>query len=163
MAVPVAAIAKKAAEILASNKNGRKFIGYTIGIVIFLLLLPVIVIFALFGWMSGDSTGLLNQSAIIGGLPSSYQQQFIEQDKALQKITDEFTKRGYAAQIRMAQAIYLSILSGKEKNDEAFYSKYADCFANATTEITVYDNIESAFGVVFSENDISDLNKIYGQ
>jgi len=162
MAVPVAAIAKKAAEILAGSKNGRKFIGYTVGIVIFLLLLPVIVIFGMFGWMSGDGGMIIDQSQVIAAMPSEQQEEWRHQDEVLQSITDIFTEQGLVIQIRKAQAIYISALSGKEKDDEKFYSKYADCFAHATEETTVYDNIKSTFDVSFSEKDISDLNEIYG-
>ena len=55
-AITLAVIAKKAAELLASTKNGRKFIGYVIGIAIFIVLLPVIVLMGLFGGLSqGES------------------------------------------------------------------------------------------------------------
>ena len=52
MSVTVGTVLKKVAEAVASNKKGRKAIGYTIGIAAFLLLLPMIVVAGLFGWMS---------------------------------------------------------------------------------------------------------------
>ena len=38
----VAKVAKKVLAILAGDKNGRKFLGYVIGIVLFIVLLPVV-------------------------------------------------------------------------------------------------------------------------
>lgn len=55
VAVQLAAIAKKALEILASNEKGRRFLGYAVGIAIFIILLPLIALVGLFGWMSGES------------------------------------------------------------------------------------------------------------
>ena len=44
MSVTVGTVLKKVAEAVAASKKGRKAIGYTVGIAIFLLLLPMIVI-----------------------------------------------------------------------------------------------------------------------
>ena len=55
-AVTIATVGKKALEVLASNKKGRKFLGYTVGIAIFILLIPVITLVGLFGWMAGDGS-----------------------------------------------------------------------------------------------------------
>ena len=49
----MAKVAKKVLAILAGDKNGRKFLGYVIGIVLFIVLLPVIAVYGLFGWMAG--------------------------------------------------------------------------------------------------------------
>ena len=57
-AITVAAVAKKVAASLASNKKGRKIIGYVIGISIFNLCIPIIVVFCVFGWASGNTPPL---------------------------------------------------------------------------------------------------------
>lgn len=49
MSVTVGTVLKKVAETVATNKKGRKAIGYTVGIAAFLLLLPMIVVAGLFG------------------------------------------------------------------------------------------------------------------
>lgn len=49
----VAKVAKKVLAILAGDKNGRKFLGYVVGIALFIVLLPVIAVYGLFGWMAG--------------------------------------------------------------------------------------------------------------
>ena len=67
MSVAVGTVLKKVAEAVAASKNGRKAIGYTVGIVIFLLLLPMIVITGLFGWM-GRSDVKIDRDEIISGL-----------------------------------------------------------------------------------------------
>ncbi len=54
-AVTAAAAAKKVVAALASHKKGRRFLGYVIGITIFIICLPVLVVLALFGWLSGSS------------------------------------------------------------------------------------------------------------
>ena len=50
----VAKVAKKILQVLLGDENGRKFLGYVVGIALFIVLLPLIVILGLFGWMAGD-------------------------------------------------------------------------------------------------------------
>ena len=65
-AVTVAAVAKKVAAALVSNKKGRKFIGYVIGISIFILCIPLIAVLCLFGWTSGNPSIDLQSGAAAG-------------------------------------------------------------------------------------------------
>ena len=50
----LAAIGKKALLFLLGDKKGRKAVGYTVGIAVFLALLPLIVVVGLFHWLLGD-------------------------------------------------------------------------------------------------------------
>ncbi len=50
----LAAIGKKALRFLLGDKKGRKAVGYTVGIAVFLALLPLIVVVGLFHWLLGD-------------------------------------------------------------------------------------------------------------
>ena len=61
----LAAIGKKLLVALAGDKNGRKFLGYVIGIVLVIALLPVIAVYGLFGWMAGggEVEGIVPSSA----------------------------------------------------------------------------------------------------
>lgn len=67
MSIAVGTVLKKVAEAVASSKKGRKAIGYTVGIAIFLLLLPMIAITGLFGWMSRSDVEI-DRDEIISGL-----------------------------------------------------------------------------------------------
>ena len=67
MSVAVGTILKKVAEAVATSKKGRKAIGYTVGIAIFLLLLQMIVVTGLFGWM-GRNDVEIDRDEIISGL-----------------------------------------------------------------------------------------------
>ena len=84
MSVTVGTVLKKVAEAVATSKKGRKVIGYTVGIVIFLLLLPMIVITGLFGWM-GRSDVEIDRDEIISGLTP-------EQIEEINEIEFETTK-----------------------------------------------------------------------
>ena len=71
-AVTAAAAAKKVAAALASRKKGRSFLGYVIGIAAFILCLPVLIVLALFGWLSGSSEADLSDpiaQTILESLP----------------------------------------------------------------------------------------------
>ena len=50
----LAAIGKKALLFLLGDEKGRKTVGYTIGIAVFLALLPLIIVMGLFHWLLGD-------------------------------------------------------------------------------------------------------------
>ncbi len=50
----LAAIGKKALLFLLGDKKGRKAVGYTVGIAVFLALPPLIVVVGLFHWLLGD-------------------------------------------------------------------------------------------------------------
>ena len=69
----IAKVAKKILEVLIGDKNGRKFLGYVVGIALFVVLLPVIVLLGLFGWMAGDGgASLINYDVIYSQMPSEY-------------------------------------------------------------------------------------------
>ena len=69
MSVAVGTVLKKIAEAVVTSKKGRKAIGYTVGIAVFLLLLPMIVITGLFGWMDRSDVEI-DRDEIISGLTS---------------------------------------------------------------------------------------------
>lgn len=50
----LAAIGKKVLLLLFGDKKGRKAVGYTVGIAVFLALLPLIIVMGLFHWLCGD-------------------------------------------------------------------------------------------------------------
>ena len=79
MSVAVGTVLKKITEAVASNKKGRKAIGYTIGIAAFLLLLPMIVVAGLFGWMSRSDVEI-DRDEIISGLTSEQIEEINEID-----------------------------------------------------------------------------------
>ena len=74
MSVAVGTVLKKVAEAVAASKKGRKAIGYTVGIVIFLLLLPMIVVAGLFGWMSRSDVEIDRVEIISGLTPEQIEQ-----------------------------------------------------------------------------------------
>ena len=50
----LAAVGKKALLFLLGDKKGRKAVEYTVGIAVFLALLPLIIVMGLFHWLLGD-------------------------------------------------------------------------------------------------------------
>ena len=61
-AATAGAVAKRLIAALASDKKGRKFLCYVIGITVFILCIPVIIVYALFGWMAGADEANLSES-----------------------------------------------------------------------------------------------------
>ena len=148
--------------MLLGDKKGRKFLLYVIGIALFIVLLPVIAVYGLFGWMAGDGgSDLIDQAFIYSQIPDE-QRVIIEQYEAeLEQIASVFTENGLShSDISRAKTIYISCFSGKEKED-GFYQKYADCFINQTEESDLLTNISSAFGVIFSDAERQQFENLY--
>lgn len=57
----IAAIGKKVLLLLLGDKKGRKAVGYTIGIAVFLALLPLIIVMGLFHWLCGDGGAAMRE------------------------------------------------------------------------------------------------------
>ena len=148
--------------MLLGDKKGRKFLLYVIGIALFIVLLPVIAVYGLFGWMAGDGgSDLIDQAFIYSQIPEE-QRVIIEQYEAeLEQIASVFTENGLSqSDISQAKTIYISCLAGKETED-GFYQKYADCFINQTEESDLLTNISSAFGVTFSDAERQQFENLY--
>ena len=148
--------------MLLGDKKGRKFLLYMIGIALFIVLLPVIAVYGLFGWMAGDGgSDLIDQAFIYSQIPEE-QRVIIEQYEAeLEQIASVFTENGLSqSDISQAKTIYISCLAGKETED-GFYQKYADCFVNRTEENDLLTNISSAFGVTFSDAERQQFENLY--
>ena len=162
MAVSAAAIAKKAAEVLASSEKGRKFLGYVIGIAIFVLLLPAIVLDGLFGGISGMDSSFLQAEQIISALPAEQQEQIKSIEDACQQIAEVFSEKGLTeSDTKKAQEIYVGLLIGKE-DDESFYGNLAWCFENASEETSLYVNLASKFPISFTDKEKQYLDEKYG-
>ena len=160
----VAKVAKKVLEVLLGDKNGRKFLGYTIGIALFIVLLPLIVILGLFGWMAGDGgASLVNYDVIYSQMPSEYREMIEEHQDELDLIEVTFLENGLStSDVSKAKTIYISCLIGKEA-EEGFYQTYAECFINQTEEVDFLTNIENAFSVAFTQEEREQFNSIYSK
>lgn len=83
----VGKVALKVLQFLVGDKKGRKFLGYVIGIVLFIVLIPVIAIYGLFGWMNaGEVADIVGYDAIYENLPTEVREQIDENEVQLQTI-----------------------------------------------------------------------------
>ena len=160
----IAKVAKKILEVLIGDKNGRKFLGYVVGIALFIVLLPVIVLLGLFGWMAGDGgASLINYDVIYSQMPSEYREMIEEHQDELNMIEVTFLEHGLTeSDISKAKTIYISCLIGKE-SEEGFYQTYAECFINQTEEVDFLTNIEKSFSVSFTQEEREQFESIYSK
>ena len=150
----LAAIGKKLLVALAGDKNGRKFLGYVIGIALVIVLLPVIAVYGLFGWMAGGGE--------VEGIVPSSANSILAYEYQLNAIAETFRSYELSERdIEAGQVIYLSCHVGRE-SEEGFYQTYADCFLNRSEEADLLSNISSAFGVAFTDADRAEFQNLYG-
>lgn len=162
IAVSVATVIKKAAELLLTNKKGIKFVGYVIGIALFIILLPAIMLWGFFGWISGDGGTLIDRDMVISRLPIEQQEQIASIDTVCDTIVTGFKTHDLTiADQRKAQAIYISKLIGMESNED-FYDDLADCFLYVSEGMSVYDLISERFLVAFDDKEITSFDEMYG-
>ena len=160
-AITIAAIAKKAAELLASTKNGRKFIGYVIGIAVFIVLLPVIVLMAVFGGLAQGGDMLGNE--ILSNLPPEDIAMLESMDTTVTNIQTVFSQYGLTvSDAQKATELYLNYLVGREREDY-FYDHLAYCFLNTSSYYDVYALTEMTFGVTIPSDVRQRLDELYGQ
>ena len=159
----VGKIAKKVLAALAGDKKGRKFLGYVIGIALFIVLLPVIAVYGLFGWMAGGgATEIIDYNAVCEYIPVEQRSVMEQYESELAAIQTVFVENGLGARdISKAKTIYISCFTGKE-TEEDFYQRYAECFILQSEEHSIWDNISSAFGISFSDDEKQQFNNLYG-
>ena len=111
--------------------------------------------------MSGDISEFISYEQIKDALPDE-QRELMEQHKTeLDRIETVFEVNGISdVDISKAQTIYISCLVGKE-TEEDFYERYADCFLLQSEENDLLDNISSAFGVYFTDEERQQFNNLY--
>ena len=159
----VGKVALKVLQFLVGDKKGRKFLGYVVGIVLFIVLIPVIAIYGLFGWMSGGEVAeIVGYDAVYQNLPTEIREQIDENEIQLQQIDAVFAENGLSDdEADQAKLIYLSYLTDRY-SEENFYQRLADCFLAVSEESDLLTNISSAFGVEFSDADRKQFNEYFG-
>ena len=108
-------------EVVASDERGRKFLLYVLGIAVFLLLLPMIVIVGLFGFLGEDGEVVLDQDIILSHLSEEQQEEIGRINEVCEIISDTFRVYDLSANDqKKAQTIYVSCLVGREDEDDFF-------------------------------------------
>ena len=158
--IAISTVVKKAAEALLNSKKGRKFLLYTVGIVLVIVLLPLIALVGLFGFFSGSEFPL-DQKQIMENLSAEDQAIIAEIDKYCEDIRTTFVKRGLTeSDAKKAVAIYLACLIGME--GDTLTINLAKCFEAASDTASVYDNVAAVFSVSFTEEEKEWMDKQYG-
>jgi len=148
----LAAIGKKLLAALAGDKNGRKFLGYVIGIALFIVLIPLIVAYSLFAWMGADEN-LYNFDL------NNVYENMPEHQAVFMQIESTFKAHDLSdTDISKAKTLYVSCLIGRE-NDADFYEIFAECFKGDTEPLS---SVSSAFGVVFSDDEKQYFYNLWG-
>jgi len=149
MSAAMAAALKKLAVSAATDKNVAKTIGGIVLGAVFVMIIPILAIIAIFqGGAQLDFTALAAQA-------QSEQLAYFE--SVMLAIEDEITAQGLRADPLRAQVIFLCALQGREQ-EEGFYTIYIECFAGEDT----YAAISESFGATFTDDDIAKIEQLIG-
>ena len=159
-AITIGVIAKKALELLISNEKGRKFLLYTVCIILVLLMLPFILIIGMFGWMGGEGAiDLGNQ--VIESLPLEEQEKLQGANSVYDSIPTVFSESALTTEdTALGKALFMGYLFTATTYD-GMVQELADCFVSATADVSVYDNFETTFGVTIDEDERAYLDEKY--
>lgn len=158
----IATVSKKLLTLLLGDEKGRKFLLYVVGIVLFIISVPLITLLGMFGWMAGDSGSILNRDDILANLPDDQLVQIQTIDDVSKTIATTFQNAGLEeADQKKATAIYMGYLVGLETQD-GFYENLTNCFLNTSESADIYDQVSQTFLVVVTEDDQAKFDSLYG-
>ncbi len=149
MAAPaVAAVAKKVAAYVITDKKARKIvIGIILGIIV-ILSTPIIAIVAfLNGDMEIDTNRL--QTLVVQNLSAEEQARLQTVEDTMLSIETEMTSAGFSGKVKDAQVLYVLALSEQAEQSD-FVSKLVGCFTTDQTDEQLINTVNSTFGTAVS-------------
>lgn len=153
MSATVAAIAKKLAVMLATDKRTWKVVGIIVGMLLFIALMPAIVLLAMGNSLTSETAKTSDfGAAYVQNLTPEQQQKFSQIESDGKAIADELTALNFKKEIVKAQVIYMTYFDGVKK-DENFFKNYCACFKNASDDKTLINMLNSKFGISIKYED----------
>ena len=150
MAVPVAAILKKVAVAVGSNKNVLKTVcGIVLGIVV-IVCMPII---ALLGIFSGDAELDIDTEPIYGWIEEG-QTEFTEM---FDEIEEKMAEAGFSEErVEEAQILYAYSLF-RFSEEENFTDRFVGCFAEEQTDEELIAAVNAEFGTAILPEEFLDV------
>jgi len=150
MSAAIAAALKKLAVTAATDKKIAKTIGGIVLGAVFIMIIPILAIIAIFqGGAELDFTALAAQAR---------NEQLAYFEQIMLSIEDEISAQDLRIDPLRAQMIFICALRGRENEDD-FYTNYIGCFADSQD---VFLGVSETFGVTFTEDDIERIEQLIG-
>ena len=148
MAAPaIVPILKKIAVAVVSDKRGRKALFYIIATIVIILLLPIIILQAIFSTPPEFDMGEVNE--IIAS------QEAIE-ETTLSEIDKQMLEAGFSdLKIEEAQSVYFLVLIDKCDQD-LFVERLVGCFKEEQTDAELIDAINTEFGTEIEHEEFTE-------
>ena len=150
MAVPVAAILKKVAVAVGSNKKVLKTVcGIVLGIVV-IVCMPII---ALLGIFSGDTEIVIDTGPIYDWVKEG-QPEF---ESTFQEVEEKMGDAGFSEErIEEAQILYAYSLF-RFSEEENFTSRFVGCFSEEQTDEELIAAVNAEFGTAILPEEFRDI------
>ena len=150
MAVPVAAILKKVAVAVGSNKNVLKTVcGIVLGIVV-IVCMPII---ALLGIFSGDTEIVIDTGPIYDWV----EEEQPEFESTFQEVEEKMGDAGFSEErIEEAQILYAYSLF-RFSEEENFTDRFVGCFAEEQTDEELIAAVNAEFGTAILPEEFRDI------
>ena len=150
MAVPVAAILKKVAVAVGSNKKVLKTVcGIALGIVV-IVCMPII---ALLGIFSGDTEIVIDTGPIYDWV----EEEQPEFESTFQEVEEKMSDAGFSEErIEEARILYEYSLF-RFSTEENFTDRFVGCFAEEQTDEELIAAVNAEFGTTIKPEEFRDI------
>ncbi len=155
MSATIAAVLKKLAVYILTDKKALKTaVGIILGVII-IIIMPIVAVVSFFNGDINIDTDRL-QTMVVQNLSAEEKAKLQFVEDIMNTIDDKMTAAGFNGSVKEAQVLYVLALSDYSNNPD-FADKLGACFQENQTDGQLISNINSAFGTQLTAKDFSNV------
>ena len=149
----VGAALKKILVSLLTSKKGRKFLVYTVLVILLVIFMPILAVVAVLkSDFSFDHSSL--SSVVVSNLTAEQQAQLQRMNDIGVDIGNAMKEAGFTARTKEAEVLFVLALSDHMDEDD-FVSRLVGCFAEGQTDAQLVAAVNAEFGTEILVEDFS--------
>lgn len=155
MSATIAAVLKKLAVYILTDKKALKTaVGIILGVII-IIIMPIVAVVSFFNGDINIDTDRL-QTMVVQNLSAEEKAKLQFVEDIMNTIDDKMTSAGFNGSVKEAQVLYVLALSDFS-NKPGFVDKLVSCFAENQTDEQLISAVNSAFGTQLTPEDFSNV------
>lgn len=155
MSATIAAVLKKLAVYILTDKKALKTaVGIILGVII-IIIMPIVAVVSFFNGDINIDTDRL-QTMVVRNLSAEEKAKLQFVEDIMNTIDDKMTAAGFNGSVKEAQVLYVLALPDFS-NNPGFVDKLVSCFAENQTDEQLISAVNSAFGTQLTAEDFSNV------
>ena len=155
MSATIAAVLKKLAVYILTDKKALKIaVGIILGVII-IIIMPIVAVVSFFNGDINIDTDRL-QTMVVRNLSAEEKAKLQFVEDIMNTIDDKMTAAGFNGSVKEAQVLYVLALPDFS-NNPGFVDKLVSCFAENQTDEQLISAVNSAFGTQLTAEDFSNV------